>query len=165
MEGNAAASFRSHHRGELNVRIKSPEDFWSGLMFIGFGLLAVVVARDYPMGSAMRMGPGYFPTYIGAVLIVLGSVVTALSFRWQGEGIGHFTWRGMILLSLGFLFFGWAIDRVGFVIALAGLIVLAALAGREFKLKEVVVLTVALIVGSWALFIWGLELPFPLFWR
>jgi hypothetical protein len=146
------------------VRIKSPEDFWSGLMFIGFGILAIVVARDYPMGSAMRMGPGYFPTWIGAILIFLGSIITLVSFKVQGEGIGHFTWRGMILLSLGFLVYGWAMDRLGFVVALAGLIWLAALAGREFRIKEVVVLTVCLVAGSWALFIWGLELPFPLFW-
>ncbi|MBI4207936.1 MAG: tripartite tricarboxylate transporter TctB family protein, partial [Betaproteobacteria bacterium] len=49
----------------MQFKIRNQEDFWAGLMFIGFGILSIVVSRDYPMGSAMRMGPGYFPTYLG----------------------------------------------------------------------------------------------------
>jgi len=59
------------------MRIKSQVDFWGGLLFVGFGLLAILVARDYPMGSAMRMGPGYFPTYIGLALVAIGAWIAA----------------------------------------------------------------------------------------
>jgi len=55
----------------VQLKIKNPEDFWAGIMFLGFGVLAVYISQDYPMGTAMRMGPGYFPTYLGALLIVL----------------------------------------------------------------------------------------------
>ena len=145
------------------MKISSPEDFWAGLMFIGFGLLAIVVATDYPMGSAMRMGPGYFPIAIGACLIAIGAIVTVSGFKLKGEGIGPFPWRAMFFLSIGFASFAWGIDNLGFVPALAILIVLSALSGREHRWYEVLIETVVLIVGCWAVFIWGLELPYPLF--
>jgi hypothetical protein len=150
----------------VKFKIKSSENFWSGLIFIGFGILAVVISRDYPMGSAMRMGPGYFPRVLGSILIVLGAIIAATSFKVEGEGIEPFAWRPMILLSAAFAFFGWTIDHVGFIPSLFGLIVLSAASGREFKWREVLIMTTALITGAWAIFIWGLELPFPLFcWR
>ena len=146
------------------MKIRSQEDFWSGLMFVGFGVLAIVVARDYPMGSAMRMGPGYFPTLIGGCLVVLGAAITAAGFRTQGEGIGRFPWRAIFLLSAAFAWFAWGIDNVGFIPALAVLIVLSSLSSRDHKWIEVAIETAVLIVGCWAIFIYGIGLPFPLFW-
>lgn len=146
------------------MKITSPEDFWSGVMFIGFGVLAIVIARDYPMGSAMRMGPGYFPTAIGICLIAIGLAVTAMGFREKGEGIGRFPWRAILFLSVGFASFAWGIDNFGFIPALAILIILASFAGREHRWKEVLMETVVLIAGCWLIFIYGLELPYPLFW-
>lgn len=148
----------------MQLKIKNQEDFWSGLMFIGFGILAIVVSRDYPMGSAMRMGPGYFPTYLGVLMVFFGIIISALSFKVEGAKVGKFAWWPMILLSIAFMIFGWAIDNIGFIPALVVMIFLSALAGQGFKLKEVSILAVVLIVGSWALFIKGLELPFPLWW-
>lgn len=146
------------------MKIRSQEDFWAGLMFIGFGILAIVVSRDYPMGSAMRMGPGYFPTAIGLCLMVLGAVIAATGFKTKGDGVGQFPWRAIVLLSVAFAFFAWGIDNAGFVPAVAVLIALSALAGREWRWKEVLVEIVVMIAGCWAIFIYGLELPFPLFW-
>jgi len=40
------------------MKISNQEDFWSGILFIAFGLIAVIVSRNYPMGAAIRMGPG-----------------------------------------------------------------------------------------------------------
>jgi hypothetical protein len=148
----------------MRLKIKSEEDFWAGLMFIGFGILAIVIARDYPMGSTMRMGPGYFPTYIGVIMIILGSIITAMGFKFEGEKVENFAWRPMILLSVAFAAFGWAIDNIGFILAMLILVVLSSLAGKEFKIKEVVLLSFFVILGCWALFIYGLELPFPLWW-
>jgi hypothetical protein len=147
------------------MKITSPEDFWSGVMFVGFGALAIYIAQDYPMGSAMRMGPGYFPTGIGLCLIVLGLVIGAGGFRLKGEGIGSFPWRAILFLSVGFASFAWGIDNLGFILALAILIALSSLAGKEYRWKEIVFLMALLIAGCWAVFIYGLELPFPLFWN
>lgn len=146
------------------MKITSQEDFWGGVMFIAFGALAIYIASDYPFGTAARMGPGYFPTWIGIGLIVLGLMIAATGFKEQGEGIGKFAWKSMALISVAFIFFGWAIDNVGFVIALAAMTTLASMAGKEYRWKEAIIVSTVLIIGSWALFIKGLDLAFPLFW-
>jgi len=146
------------------LKITSQEDFWGGVMFIAFGALAIFIAQDYPFGTAARMGPGYFPTWIGIALVVLGLMIAATGFKEQGEGIGKFNFKAMLLLSVAFIFFGWAIDHVGFVLAVAVMVFLASAAGKELRWKEVPIIAVVLIIGTWALFIKGLELPFPLFW-
>lgn len=148
----------------MKLKIKSPEDFWAGMMFIGFGILAVIISRDYPYGSTMRMGPGYFPTVLGYMIVVAGAIIAATGFRVEGPAIEPFAWKPMIFLSVAFSIFGWGMDHLGFVLSMTGLIVLCAAAGREFKWIEVIIMTILLIFGSWALFIWGLNLPYPLFW-
>lgn len=146
------------------MKVQGQQDFWAGAMFIGFGLLAIFIAWDFPYGSASRMGPGYFPTWIGGALVVLGSMLVLSGLRNPGEALGQWAFKAMILLGLGFVIFGWAIDHIGFVLATAALVILGAAAGREFRWVEVIIMTIVLIVGSWALFIYGLELPYPLFW-
>ena len=144
--------------------IRNPKDFWAGLMFIAFGLAAVFISRDYPYGTAMRMGPGYFPTWIGAMLIILGAVVSAMSYRMEEGHVTPFAWKPMILLSLSFVVFGFGIDHVRFVPALVGVIVLSAAAGKRFRLLEVALLTVVLVLLELGIFVYGIELPMRLFW-
>jgi hypothetical protein len=150
----------------VRFKIKSQEDFWAGLMFIGFGLAAIIVARDYPMGSAMRMGPGYFPTYLGAIMMVMGAIIAFRSTMVQGEGIRKFGWRGLIFLSLAFFTYGVLIDTldVGFVLSIAAVVILSTLASREFHPLESLGLAALLVLGTVAVFIWGLDMPYPLFW-
>ena len=145
------------------MKIGSQKDFWAGLMFIAFGILAVVVARDYPMGTAVRMGPGYFPTYLGAMMVVIGAIATGRAYRKDGAGIGRWGWRPLLWLSAAFAAFGLLIEGAGFVLALLALIIASSLAGRDTRPLELVVLIAVLITGSVALFIYGLELPYRLF--
>ena len=149
----------------MKLSIKSQEDFWAGLMFIGFGLAAIIVARDYPMGSAMRMGPGYFPTWLGAIMMVIGTIITIMSTRIQGEGISGFAWRPMIALFAAFLVYGMGMENnLGFIPSIALVIIISSLSIRGFRPLELVLLTAVLVLGTTALFIWGLELPYPMFW-
>jgi hypothetical protein len=148
----------------VKPKIKSPENFWSGLLFIGFGVATIILCRNYPMGSTVSMGPGYFPTAVGYILAVLGTIIAATSLKIEGEGITPFAWRPILLLSAAFAGYGLAVDRIGFISALLVLIVLSAAAGREFKWKEVLIMSVVLIAGCWVLFIQLLTLPLPLFW-
>jgi len=148
----------------VKFKIKCPEDFWAGLMFIAFGVVAIWTSQDYPMGTAMRMGPGYFPIWLGALLIVIGAIVSAISFKVEGPPIKPFAWKPMIMLGLAFALFAWGIDHIGFIPALFGLIVLSAAAGQVFRIKEVLVLSIVLIAGAVGVFIYGVELPYPLFW-
>ena len=145
------------------MRIKSQEDFWAGLMFIAFGILAIFISREYPMGSAIRMGPGYFPTWLGGISVVLGAILTGLSYRVNGEGTGPWGWRPLLWLSAAFAGFGLLIEPAGFVLALLALIVASSLAGRDTRPLELALLIVVLIVGSVGLFVYGLELPYRLF--
>ena len=145
------------------MKIRGQKDFWAGLMFIAFGILAIVVSHDYPMGTAFRMGPGYFPTYLGAIMIVIGAITTGSAYRTEGESIGRWGWRPLLWLSAAFVAFGLLIEGAGFVLALLALIVASSLAGRDTRPLELVVLVAVLITGSVALFIYGLELPYRLF--
>jgi hypothetical protein len=133
-------------------------------MFIAFGVLAIVIARDYEMGSAMRMGPGYFPTWLGALIVLVGLIVAGSSFKSVGPRVSPFAWKPMILLTLAFLVFGWGIDHIGFIPALFAVILMSALAGRRFIVKEVIPLSLLLVVVAYGIFIYGIALPFKLFW-
>jgi hypothetical protein len=143
-------------------RLLNSKDFWSGAMLIAIGIAAVVMARDYPFGTALRMGPGYFPTVLGAVLALFGLYLLVRSFRSSDMIEGHWSIKALIVLPLAFVLFGVLMDRAGFIPALAVLVVGSAAAGPEFKLREVALLTVVLIVFAVAVFIWGLGLPYPL---
>lgn len=146
------------------MRVRSGEDLGAGSLFMAIGALALYVARDYPVGEATRMGPGYFPTYVGAITVALGALIVLRSLRFAGEKVGGIAWRALALLSLGLAAFGWGIERIGLVGSLAALIVLAAAAGREFRLAEVAALALALAAASSAIFVYALELPIRLWW-
>jgi Tripartite tricarboxylate transporter TctB family len=139
------------------------KDFWAGIVLITFGALAVLIARDYPFGTAVRMGAGYFPTVLGAVLVLFGIHVLVKGLRSVEKIEAGWSLRAMIVLPLSLALFGFLMDRAGLVPALAALIVGSAAGGNEFKLVEVILLAALLIAFSVAVFVWGLGLPYPLF--
>jgi len=143
-------------------RVWNNADFWAGVMFLAFGAVAVYIARDYPMGSAMRMGPGYFPTYLGVLMMIMGLVVGVRGLLSGSEPIGRWAFRPLLVLGLGIVLYGFVMQLAGFVPALLALIVLSALAGKEFRLFEVLILCVVLVVGAVGIFIYGIGLPYPL---
>jgi uncharacterized membrane protein YidH (DUF202 family) len=145
-------------------RMRDNADFWAGVMFVAFGAAAIFLSRDYPMGSAMRMGPGYFPHYLGILMVLMGLVIAVKGLLRPTERIGSWAFRPLVMLGLGVIVFGLAIETVGFVLALAALILLSTLAGREFRPLEVIVLILVLIGGAIAIFIYGIGLPYQLFW-
>ncbi len=144
------------------VKIKNPKDFWAGLMFVAFGLFFVVGARNYRLGSAARMGPGYFPTLLGGLMALIGGVVFFRSLAAKGGKVSSIPLRVLFFITLSLLLFGYLLKPIGLVLALALLIVVSALAGHEFKVKEVLLLSTVLIVLSVVVFVKGLGLPFPL---
>ncbi len=145
------------------MKIKSPKDFWAGLMFIAFGLAAMIIAlMNYKMGTAVRMGPAYFPTMLGGLLAVLGLIVLVDSFVIQGPKVPRFHFRPLILISASCVAYGYLMKPLGLVLATAVLVFVSALGGHEFKWKEVTILSIVLIVFSVLVFVKGLTLPFPL---
>ena len=147
------------------MKIKSQKDFWSGLMFVATGLGFAAGATNYSFGTSARPGPGYFPFGLGILLAVLGGLVLFKSLSVESEGgdpIGHIGWKPLGLITLAVVLFGIALPRLGMIISLPLLIFVSSLAGHEFKLKEVIVNIVILTVGSWLVFIKGLNLVIPL---
>jgi putative tricarboxylic transport membrane protein len=145
------------------VKIKSPKDFWAGLMFIGFGLFAAVWAyANYQMGTAVRMGPAYFPIMLGGLLALLGLAIFVQSFAVEGPPIPAMNLRPLVMISVGSVVYGYIMKPAGLVLATAALVYISAFGGHEFKWREVTVLYVVLIVFSVLVFVKGLTLPFPL---
>lgn len=146
----------------MKLTFRSNKDFWAGLMFAGTGAVAMFVARTYPFGTTLRMGPGYFPSLLGVILICFGLYIMVRGLR-KGEMIkGHWSIRALIILPLSVVVFGVVMELAGFIPALAALIFISASSGREFKFKEVLLLTVFLTILSVSMFIWGLGLPYQL---
>ena len=146
-------------------RIANNTDFWAGVMFIAFGAAAVYMSREYPMGSAMRMGPGYFPTYLGYLMMLFGLYIGGKGFFKGSEPIGPWAFKPIIVLSLGVLAFGYLIELIGFVPSLVALIIITTFAGQEkIRWIEMLIVTAVLVVGAVGVFIYGIGLPYQLFW-
>jgi hypothetical protein len=145
------------------VKLPDSKDFWSGVMLIAIGATAVVIGRDYPFGTALRMGAGFFPLVLGAMLVLFGVYFVLRGLRSSDRIEGGWSPRALLILPLAFVLFGVLMQHAGFVPALLVLVVGSAAAGTEFKLVEVLVLAGLLTVLCVALFIWALGLPYPLF--
>src|SRR6185295_15383323 len=145
------------------MKIKSPKDFWSGLMFIASGLFfAIWAVVHYQMGTAVRMGPAYFPAVLGGLLAVLGAIILASGLAMEGPKVPQFFFRPLLMISLGCVLYGYLMKPLGLVGATAALVYVGALGGHEFRWKEVTILYVILMIFSWGVFVKGLSLPFPL---
>ena len=145
------------------MRVKNPKDFWAGLMFLAFGLFfAVWAVTHYQMGTAVRMGPAYFPAVLGGLLGVLGLVVLSMSVTVRGPAVDKFHFRPLLLILLANVAYGYAMKPLGLVLATGVLVFISAFGGHEFKWKEVALLYIFLVVFSVLVFVKGLTLPFPL---
>jgi hypothetical protein len=147
------------------VKIKSQRDFFSGLMFLVVGVVFAVGATNYPMGTSARPGAGYFPLILSVLMAILGAVVLFKSLTIETEGgdrIGAIAWRPLIVIVVAIAVFGASINRLGLVLAVPILIMIASLAGDEFKWLGVIVNAVVLTAFSWLIFVYGLKLTIPM---
>jgi hypothetical protein len=135
---------------------------WAGLTFLATGVAAMLVARGYPAGTALRMGPGYFPRVLAGILILFGLHAVWRGLRRPERIEGAWSPRALIVLPLAMVLFGVLMEHAGFVPAIAALVLGSAAAGRQFRLLEVLLLTGFLTAISVAIFVWGLGLPYPL---
>jgi len=153
------------------VQIKSEKDFFAGLMFMAVGGSFAWGATSYTVGTGARMGPGYFPLLLGIVLALLGAFILFESMvvdTEDGEKIGAFAWKplGFIIganLAFGVLLGGLpsiGLPAIGLIVAIYALTFISALAGDEFKTKEIAVLATVLAIISYLAFIKLLKLQF-----
>ena len=146
----------------MKVGLLNNRDVLAGLLLIVMGGIAFIMALDYPFGSTTRMGPGYFPRVLAGIAIAFGIVLLLKGLRTPEAVKGRWGWWPIAMMVLALVAFGWIMDRFGIVPALVALFFISAFGGHEFKFKEVAVLTVVMTAFAVAVFVVGLNLPYPL---
>jgi hypothetical protein len=141
--------------------IRNPKDFLAGLLFVSFGVVAMVLSGAYPIGSAARMGPGYFPRLLGVLIIALGAALCLRSLRRTAEAQAVWHWRPLLVVLASVGFFCLTARWLG--LALSGMLMVfgSSMASREFRWKEALISGAVLGVASVAVFVLGLGMPLP----
>ncbi|MGE5791837.1 MAG: tripartite tricarboxylate transporter TctB family protein [Bacteroidota bacterium] len=142
--------------------MRTNQDVLAGVLFLLIGLGAVAGARDYEMGTAMRMGPAYFPTVLGWILYAFGAFLLLRGIARGGGAAVTWGWRPLAFVTLALLAFGFVITRFGLIPALAAMFLACAGAGRELRILEVVVVAAVLSAFAVGVFVYALKLPFRL---
>ena len=154
------------------MRIKSQKDFFSGLMFMGIGLAFAWGATTYSVGNGARMGPGYFPLYLGVLMTVLGAFITFQALVVEtvgGDKIGKWAWKPLFFVILANLVFGallvglpyFGLPAMGLIVAIYALVFIASIAEDGWKFKATFILATVLAIGSYLAFVMALKLQFP----
>ena len=150
----------------MNSFLKN-KDLLAGLMFIVIGVVFFVGAYNYQMGTAARMGPGYFPRILGGVMAVLGVIVAGIGLKNQAQwaatdGIG-WTWKPVIILTAAVVLFGATLPSLGMVIAIILLTIISGISAHDKNYRELAIITVIMCLFCAAVFVWGLKLQMKLF--
>ncbi len=141
---------------------RNARDFWTGLIYIFFGSSAIIIARDYAMGTAIKMGPAYFPTILGGLLILIGVISVIRSFIVAGIPIGAFALNGLVLVTVSVVAFGFVVRGLGLAIALPLLIIVSAYGSTRFRWRPTLVMAAGLTVFCVFVFLKGLGIPLPI---
>lgn len=141
--------------------IRNPRDFHAGLLFVAFGLVALVIAQTYPLGTAARMGPGYFPRLLGILLVVLGAFQSLIGWRSKSELQQEWHWQPLFILLASVALFILITPWLGLIAAGLALVFLSSAASREFRWREALIVGTLQGVAAAVLFVYGLGLPLP----
>ena len=147
----------------MALKILHHGDFNAGVLYILLGGGFALGARQYPMGTAVRMGPAYFPTMLGWLLFILGLILVVRAFFLHGETLRKTNFRPLTLILASVIVFGFLLDKAGLIVASFALMVVSALGGWDFRWKEQAVNAVFMTAVNTAIFYYGLALPFKLF--
>jgi hypothetical protein len=159
------------------------------LFCIAFGGGAIWIALDYPYGTLTSMGPGFVPTAVAAILVVLGLFI-GLGFgnddadakadvEATGEAAGGEagpapcrglagllgTGRVMLFILGGIAVFGSVVRSVGLAISVFLLVMLVTHARQHVRLFPTLVFAVAVTIATCILFVTLLGLETPVFPR
>jgi putative tricarboxylic transport membrane protein len=146
----------------IAMHIRSPKDFWAGLIFVALGAAFVGLALQYRLGDLHRIGPGLFPTLVGSLLVGLGLIVAGRALVLAGAAIERVQARPLLVSLVAIVLFALALQWLGVVAAIAVLVLVGAYASRDVRLWQVLALAAFLIGFSVAIFVWLLGLPLPL---
>lgn len=146
------------------MRIRAEKDFWAGLLYVALAAAFLWFGRDYKMGAASRMGPGYFPLTLGWILMGFGVVSIVRSMVTDGSPVGGIAWKKLAVITAGVIAFGALIGPAGLVFALPALVIISALSSEqsEYDIKALLVL-IGLTIFCIVVFVKGLGVPMPIF--
>jgi len=150
----------------LNSFLKN-KDLLAGLMFIVIGIIFWVGASNYQIGTAARMGPGWFPSVLGGLMTFLGILIAGVGLKNQAtwaasEGIG-WTWTPVVILTVAVVLFGFALPTLGMVVAIVLLTFISGVAAHDRHYSSLAMITVIMCLFCAAVFVWGLKLQMKLF--
>jgi Tripartite tricarboxylate transporter TctB family. len=134
-----------------------------GVFFVVAGLFFAIQSLDLEIGTAFRMGPGYFPLILSGLLVLLGVVIIVSAFRSAGEPLGDIAWRGIVLILIAPIVFGLTVRGLGFVAAIFLTTMVASFASARMTVVPAVVLSVLVTLFAVVVFSYGLGLPFARF--
>jgi hypothetical protein len=142
--------------------IRHPKDFYAGLLFIAFGVAAIVIGSNYALGTAARMGPGYFPRILGILLVTLGAILVLRALKLQGAPVPRFKWRATLVVLGSVVVFGYIVEQMGLFVSTVTLIVGASAASHEFRWKEALASGIFFALLAIGVFVLGLKLQLPI---
>jgi hypothetical protein len=144
--------------------IKNPRDFWAGVMFLAIGGMFAGIAYTYKLGTAARMGPGFFPFFLGLILAAIGIAIllTALRPKNAGPKVEKFHWGPIFWVLMPIVVFGMMLKILGMIVMGLVVVIVSSIAHEEFKLKPSVYLAIGLVIFCSLVFVAGLKLPIPL---
>ena len=146
------------------MKIRNQRDFGAGIMYMVIGLFFTIVATQYPMGTAAKMGPGYFPFCLGILMTALGLLVLVQSLGAKAaiEKIPKFNWKIITQITGSVVLYGLLLPRMGFLVAVVVLVLVSASASKEFTWKGSLINAAFLVTFTYSVFVVGLKLQFPL---
>jgi len=146
------------------MRIQNQQDFWSGLMFSAIGVAFALGATKYSMGSAARMGPAYFPFWLGVLLALLGAVVTLGSLRAQAQEtkVDPFHWKVASIIIGSTVLCGLTFNFLGVYLSIFLLVALCSLAAHDYHWQVSFATGLFMVLFVYLAFVKGLGLIFPL---
>jgi putative tricarboxylic transport membrane protein len=149
----------------LVQRYLARKNVLAGLLFAAVALVGLWVSRDYPIGTALRMGTGYVPRLLCWILLGLGVIVLSQGLRevepTRMAASRPAAWRPVVFVTVSLVIFGLAIERLGLVISILLLIGVGAVAARDLRPLETLAAALVLIALSWGIFIVGLGVTIP----
>lgn len=135
------------------LRVKSPQDFWAGVLFMAFGALALYLGQSYAFGTVTRMGPGFLPIVLAWIVVALGAIILIRGLTIDGAAIARGQLRPQFFILLAIVLFGLLIERIGLAPTIFVVTLVASMASPEIRWKEAAALGIGAAIFSVLLFI------------
>jgi hypothetical protein len=146
------------------IKVRNPQDFGAAVVFILIGAVGLYFAGDLAFGTTARMGPGYFPTLLSALILLIGIIVGVKALSVDGPEIGRIPLRAIVVIVLCVVGFGYLIERLGLAITAAALVLVAGYARQGASLKENIPLALGMSIFVIGVFVYALSQPLPVLW-